>query len=453
MGMQVAVQKCFLVLVLFLILLVSAACGGGGGSAGNIVQAASVNSAPSANAGADQAVKELTAVILSGTSTDADGDTISYSWTQIAGPDVTVAGEDSSTLEFTAPDVSEGSPQILTFRFTATDAGGLSNSDEVQVTVEDPIAEVTTYCHGAFNKLFITNDDGLETYEVVVQELDAARTEAIGARNDNSLSLEATIDDFSFSYDFAIADDESTITAKVDVAFGNKTIEINEYGTLGDCTENEGGISALPKVVANDFTNVGGFIEDISYFRSSAGHDYSDSFESCRSMKHYFSPREEERKNSNVPVFSPYAGTIVQLNTEEGKNFEDDGKTNQRTIVRSSTNPAVLAVIFHVDFDSDGLAAGSTVEAGQQLGYARMERKGSVGHDFDIAMHLNTEEGVHYVSYFDLLDDDVFSGYNGFGNNRSDFIITESQRDADPLSCDGETFTSEGSLSRWIFNI
>ena len=206
-------------------------------------------------------------------------------------------------------------------------------------------------------------------------------------------------------------------------------------------------------MVKNDFTNVGAFIEDISYFRSSAGHDYSDSFESCRSMKHYFSPREEERKNNNVPVYSPFAGTIVQLNTEEGGGFVDDGITNQRTMIVSEDNTAVLAVIFHVDLQSADLSVGSFVEAGQQLGHARMESHRGVVHDFDIAMHLNTTAGLRYVSYFDLLDDDVFSGYYGFGLYRSDFIITESQRNADPLTCEGETFTSRGSLARWIFNI
>ncbi len=441
------------ILCLVIALLQFSACGGGNGGGDLNLQSLPANTAPSANAGVDQTVKESTKVTLTGSSIDAEEDTISFAWVQIAGPVLSLTGDNTSTLEFTAPDVEEGSPQILTFQLTTSDPGGLSTSDEVQVTVEDPIAQLTTYCHGGFNKLFITNDDGIETYEIAVQALGAVRTEMTGSRSENNLLLEGTIEEFSFNYDITIAEDESTISLVIDGVRGNKTFILNEYGVRGDCSQHVGGLDTLPRVVRSDFTNVAGFIEDISYFRSSAGHDYSDSFESCRSMKHYFSPREEERKNTNVPVYSPFAGTIVQLNTEEGGGFVDDGITNQRTMILSEDNSAVLAVIFHIDLQSAGLTVGSSVEAGQQLGHARMESHRGVVHDFDIAMHLNTADGVRYISYFELLDEDVFSGYIGFGSYRSDFIITESQRNADPLTCDGETFTSNGSLARWIFDI
>ena len=102
---------------------------------------------------------------------------------------------------------------------------------------------------------------------------------------------------------------------------------------------------------------------------------------------------------------------------------------------------------------SNDLVAGSTVTSGQQLGHARMDNDGSVTHDFDIGAHINTLTGVRYVSYFELMDDAVFSGYSSFGSNRSDFMITVAERDADPLTCDGETFTSFGSLWSWIFGL
>jgi hypothetical protein len=77
----------------------------------------------------------------------------------------------------------------------------------------------------------------------------------------------------------------------------------------------------------------------------------------------------------------------------------------------------------------------------------------SVHHDFDIGAQIHTPTGVRYVSYFELLDSAIFSRYSSFGLNRSDFIITETERDADPLTCDGETFTSSGSLPSWMFNL
>lgn len=110
-------------------------------------------------------------------------------------------------------------------------------------------------------------------------------------------------------------------------------------------------------------------------------------------------------------------------------------------------------MLFHVDLLTDELVVGSEVTAGQQLGYARMISGGSVHHDFDIGAQIYTAEAVRYASYFELLDAGVFSNYSSFGLNRSDFIITESARDADPLTCDGETFTSFGSLDSWVFNL
>ena len=78
---------------------------------------------------------------------------------------------------------------------------------------------------------------------------------------------------------------------------------------------------------------------------------------------------------------------------------------------------------------------------------------GSVNNDFDIAIHVYNTMGVRYLSYFELLETDVFSNYNSFSLDRSDFIISEATRDADPLTCDGDTFTSSGSLPSWIFGL
>ncbi|MBJ88555.1 MAG: hypothetical protein CMO98_01730 [Woeseia sp.] len=441
-------------LVIILSLAISA-CGGGGsyGEPSSPPPAPPpAAAAPVANAGSDATVQELALVTLSGSATDANGDDISYSWVQTGGTSIELSNADTPTASFTAPDVTEGNPEVLTFELTASDPGNLSGTDEVEITVEDPPSLTTTYCHGGFNKLLIHNDNGLETYEVVMAPLGSTVLTATGSRNGNSLLLQATSGDFSLDYDVTISSDEATVTAAIDVSFGDSNIVLNEYGTLGDCATFDLDNQAVPQLATADFTDVATYIEDISLFRSAAGHDYSDSFESCRSMKHYFSPKLEERLNNNVPVFAPFAGTIVLLNTEwEG--FVDDGVTDQRVFIRSESNPAVLTVLFHIDLMSNDLVVGSTVTSGEQLGHARMDNNGSVTHDFDIGAHINTAAGVRYVSYFELMGADIFSGYSSFGANRSDFIITEPERDADPLTCDGETFTTTGSLWSWIFGL
>jgi hypothetical protein len=93
------------------------------------------NSAPTADAGADQTVDEGTTVTLDATgSSDSDGDTLSFSWTQTGGPSVSLRDSNTATPEFTAPDVD--SSTTLTFELTVSD-GTASDTDTTTVTVSD----------------------------------------------------------------------------------------------------------------------------------------------------------------------------------------------------------------------------------------------------------------------------------------------------------------------------
>ena len=77
------------------------------------------NSAPTADAGGDSSVVELSPVDLDGSaSSDPDGDTLSYTWVQTGGPIVTLNGADSASPSFTAPDVAPGVSVALTFELT-----------------------------------------------------------------------------------------------------------------------------------------------------------------------------------------------------------------------------------------------------------------------------------------------------------------------------------------------
>jgi hypothetical protein len=91
---------------------------------------------PIANAGADQSVPEGTPVLLDGTgSTDADGDTLTYFWTQISGPIVILTGETTASPTFTAPSVGPAGDS-LGFELTVSD-GNDSPTDSVVITVTD----------------------------------------------------------------------------------------------------------------------------------------------------------------------------------------------------------------------------------------------------------------------------------------------------------------------------
>ncbi len=89
---------------------------------------------PLADAGPDRTVGLGARVRLDGwASVDPDGDTLTYAWTQTGGPALNLSGSRSITASFTAPEVAG----TLTFRLTVTDPEGLSDSDEVTVTVRD----------------------------------------------------------------------------------------------------------------------------------------------------------------------------------------------------------------------------------------------------------------------------------------------------------------------------
>jgi len=126
-------------LLLLVVITVSfAGCSSGGDDGG------SDNRAPTANAGGDQTVLEMTTVQLSGVGSDPDaGDVLTYSWLQTGGTAVTLSNATSATASFMAPDVAAGVPEILSFQLTVTDAAGLASNDSVAVTVQEPAAVVT----------------------------------------------------------------------------------------------------------------------------------------------------------------------------------------------------------------------------------------------------------------------------------------------------------------------
>ena len=96
-----------------------------------IVKPAVVNSPPIANAGPDITVNLPTnTATLNGSGSDSDGTIVSYAWTKISGPAVTLTNADRPALSLSA--LVAGS---YTFRLTVTDDAGDRDSDDVNVIV------------------------------------------------------------------------------------------------------------------------------------------------------------------------------------------------------------------------------------------------------------------------------------------------------------------------------
>ncbi len=96
-----------------------------------------VNQAPVASASTSaSSVREGTTVNLSAAaSSDPDGDQLTYSWRQTAGPNVSMSGANTSAVSFVAPQVN--ATTTLTFEVTVSDPAGLSSTDTVSVAVTD----------------------------------------------------------------------------------------------------------------------------------------------------------------------------------------------------------------------------------------------------------------------------------------------------------------------------
>jgi len=105
------------------------------------VSVAIKNRPPVAEAGPDRPVQKARSAALDGSwSSDPDGDPLTYSWTQIGGPPVTLSGADTVAPTFTPPRAT-----TYTFRLVVSDGAGGTSGDAVNVAAWGlpPIARLT----------------------------------------------------------------------------------------------------------------------------------------------------------------------------------------------------------------------------------------------------------------------------------------------------------------------
>ena len=225
-----------------ILLLALAACGGGGGSGST---GGTTNRAPLANAGANQSVDEQTTVTLDGTaSSDPDGDSLSYSWTQTGGGSVTLANTTSAQTSFDGPDVGIGSSTTLTFQLRVGDGNGAFNTASVDVIVNgvtnsDPVVNAgsdQSTSEGAIVNLSgtVTDSDLGDTLTYTwTQTLGTAVTISNGDQPAASFEAPAVgAGGETLAFELAVNDGTATVTDTIEVAVSAAAAVVNISGKV-----------------------------------------------------------------------------------------------------------------------------------------------------------------------------------------------------------------------------
>jgi len=287
---------------------------------------------------------------------------------------------------------------------------------------------------------------GVSRYRLSLNQTESSVTFSL-EREGTSLTGTGTIDGRSVSLtteenasvSFTLSLEFSAELTSLTGTWDHTTTEQSSNGTVTGSTSPwttyDVTTKGLPLLIEANYIDLES-IDWVSLFRSSSGHDFIDDFEVCRSMKHYFNPIATVEW-SEIEVYSPINGTIV--------GWTNDGDKGTAITIESSAFPGVAVTAFHVSLTSPP-AIGDTVAAGDRLGTHYGSESNS-----DIAVGIVKPDGYMLVSYFDVMTDDVFRDYEARGaSSRSDFVITAAERDADPLTCEGEEFSSSGTLPQWF---
>lgn len=167
-----------------------------------ISDAYDTNTVPSAVTGSNRSVGERSLVELDGTgSGDANGDALSYSWTQTAGPGVSLSDANASTPVFVAPGVN--GTERLRFRLNVSDGNGGVGTDSVSVTVDDgleptgpSVSLVPSEAHVSTNETVhvglalrnVTRDMTGGTVTFTVANVSVSRIESVQSVNGTEIS-------------------------------------------------------------------------------------------------------------------------------------------------------------------------------------------------------------------------------------------------------------------------
>mgnify|MGYP001243632296 FL=1 len=234
-------------------------------------------------------------------------------------------------------------------------------------------------------------------------------------------------------------------------------------------------------------------LELVSKFRSRAGHDYTDNFEECASLKHYFHPLDFYETALTTPVYAGADGVIVWVQQESGDNSEDfknnyekvtgekvpESYLDVQILHRPDAAPNVWIKYHHVSPIDEIMEEVSVadsrmmmmnmarpkeseyrVRAGDLIAYGLGE--------ISIEQHLDgsgfptacmsgdsrlkrgnlpgCKRTIKLLSLFDHMTDEVFAEYRElYDVERSDFKNSKEEIAKNPYTCTGEWFDNKGN--------
>jgi len=204
------------------------------------------NTAPTANAGADQTVDSGALVTLDGTgSTDPEGDTLTYAWTAPAG--ITLSDPSSATPTFTAPT----GPATLTFDLEVCDPAPLCDTDSVTVNVNAPAASTISIGDAS------ATEGGAETFTVSLSAPQAAQVTVDFATADGTAMAPGDYTSATGTVTFAPGDTSETVTVQTNddnLVEGTEAFNVNLSNATGNASIADG--TGVGTINDNDVANL-----------------------------------------------------------------------------------------------------------------------------------------------------------------------------------------------------
>ncbi|MBM7071243.1 hypothetical protein JQC92_04190 [Shewanella sp. 202IG2-18] len=212
----------YLYLPVTLILCTLTGCGGGEKSK-KPDEVSKTNILPSVTV-SDSEVNEKEELTITGQASDVDGTIVSYQWSQISGPTVTLNNATTSSATFLAPEVAEDEIIILSLTATDNNGGSVSQSADIKVinniTPLVSISPITIEEKKEVNLQAEASDQDGTVVSYLWEQSSGPDVELNEVTNSNLIFIAPEISqDTTLSFSITVTDDDNESTTQ--------TVEVN----------------------------------------------------------------------------------------------------------------------------------------------------------------------------------------------------------------------------------